>query len=410
MKSPTDDRPNGFIRPGRTRVLALTFALAVVVAGGLLWRIQWSGRGSSGERPANDMADMAGMDMSQAGSARLSPAQVRQFGVTFGTVEVRQLDETVRAVGYVTVDESRVVDVAPRFGGFAERMHVATTGAPVRGGDPLVTAYSPELLAAQQELLVARALERGTGGVRIPGIPERPLELEGAARERLVLLGMRASEIDSVVATAAPLRTVTVVAPASGVVLSKHVVEGTAFSSGQLLYRIADLSTIWIDAELRGADAARVQRGASAAIAIEGLAGRQFAGRVDYVYPTLDAASRTVRARIVVPNPSATLKPGMFATVSLHMRGRSALTVPSTAVVRTGARTLVFVDFGSGEFAARAVELGAERGELTEVLAGLEPGQRVVTSAQFLLDSESNLGDVMRSMMSQMGMSDMGGR
>lgn len=351
---------------------------------------------------------MPGMDMSAGAKVRLTADQIRHFGVTYGTADVRALDAVVRAIGYVTVAEQRLVEVAPRFGGFAERLHVATTGAPVRQGDSLLTVYSPELLAAQQELLAARALERSAGGVRIPGLDARPLDLQRVARERLVLAGMTNAQIDSVLSRGVAPRSVTIVAPAAGVVLDKHVVEGQAFAAGVTLYRIADLSEVWIEAELRGPDATRVSMGVPADIAVDGLAGRPFAGRVDFIYPTVDVTARTVRARITIGNRAGLLRPGMFATVHLRVPGRRALTVPSSAVVRPGDRTLVFVDLGGGEFAAREIEPGVVAGEYTEVLAGVEPGQRVVTSAQFLLDSESNLGEVMRSMMSQMGLGDMG--
>jgi len=400
--------PRGERRIGRVIAIAAGVTLLVAAVAVFATRDRWRSRQAPGTQSAGDMAGMPGMDMSASGTARLTADQIRHFGVTVGSAEVRALNDAVRAVGYVTVAEQRIVDVAPRFGGFAERVYVGTTGAPVHRGEALLSVYSPELLAAQQELLAARALERAAGATRIPGVTARPLMLESTARERLILAGMRDAQIDSVLASGVPLRNVTITAPASGIVLSKHVVEGQAFAAGAALYRIADLAEVWVEAELRGSDATRVAAGARAEMDIEGLRGRRYSGRVDYVYPTLDAAARTVRVRIVVANSNGLLRPGMFATVRMGVTGRTALSVPSSAIVRTGERTIVFVDLGSGEYAARDVETGAIAGEFTEVLAGVEPGQRVVTSAQFLLDSESNLGDVMRAMMSQMGLSDMG--
>jgi membrane fusion protein, copper/silver efflux system len=176
--------------------------------------------------------------------------------------------------------------------------------------------------------------------------------------------------------------------------------------SGQALYTIADLSAVWIDVQLRESDVAAVQKGTAADIEITGLAGHPLKGRVAYVYPTLDSASRTVRARIEVSNTGNLLKPGMYATVRLITPTRTALTIPNSALLRTGERNVVFVDMGSGTLMPRDVEVGAVTSDYTEVLAGLQPGQRVVTSAQFLLDSESNLAEVMRSMIGQMNSSD----
>jgi membrane fusion protein, copper/silver efflux system len=353
------------------------------------------------------MTGMEGMAMESEGTARLTADQIRQFGITFGAVERRTLTDAVRTVGAVAVDETGLQQVAPRFGGYVERLCVEATGQRVRRGQPLMTVYSPELLAAQQELLAARALDGAAGGAPIPGVPEHASDLAASARRRLALAGMPEGEIERVLRTGEPLRAVTIAAPASGVVLAKSVVQGQAIQPGQALYTLADLSRVWVDAELRGADAGGVRVGSSADVEVQGLAGR-VAGRVAFIYPTLDSASRTVRARIVVDNAAGHLKPGMYATVRLETPARTALTVPSSAVVRTGERDIVFVDMGRGELMTHEVELGRTAGDYTEVLSGVDPGQRVVTSAQFLIDAESNLGDVMRSMMGQTGSADMG--
>jgi len=202
----------------------------------------------------------------------------------------------------------------------------------------------------------------------------------------------------------------TLYAPASGVVTERAVVQGQSVVTGEKLFTIADLSRVWVEADLRGADAASVRAGTRADIEITGLAGRSFTGRVEYVYPTVETDARTTRARIAVGNAGGLLKPGMYATVRLSTPSRTTLTVPTSAVVRTGERAFIFVDMGGGKLEPQNVELGASAGDYTEVLAGVEPGQRVVTSAQFLIDSESNLGEVMKSMMGMGGgMGDMKG-
>lgn len=346
--------------------------------------------------------DMAGMAMSSDGSVTLTAAQIGQFGVTFDTAKVRTLTSDVRTTGVVTVDETKVSQVSPRFGGFVERLYVNATGQPVRRGQPLLDVYSPELVAAQQELLVAGQLQRDIGRSAVPGVPPSNTDLVAAARRRLQLWDISDVQIDEVLRTGRVRRTLTLYAPASGVVLEKRVVQGQAIQSGDQLYTIADLTGVWIDLQLREADAASVRAGSGANIVVTGLVARTLKGRVAYVYPTLDSASRAVRARVVVSNTDGLLKPGMYATVALTTPTRAALTVPASAVLRTGERNVVFVDMGNGSLMPHEVQLGATAGSYTEVLSGLEAGQRVVTSAQFLLDSESNLGEVMKAMLGQM--------
>ena len=403
-------------RPRRRLALIAGIATAAIVAAAA-WILLARGRANDDARAGRQaaaggampgMPGMEGMQMSGGGgSARLTPEQIRHFGVTFGSVEQRTLTSDVRAAGVVTVDETRVAEVAPRFGGFVERLYADFTGQAVTRGQPLLEVYSPELFAAQQELLVATRIGRET--TALPGAPASASgDLVAAARRRLELSGVSEAQIDEIVRTSAARRTITIHSPASGVIAEKRVVRGQAFEPGQSLYTIADLSEVWVEAELRAGDvsAARVGRGAEVELA--DLPGRPFKGRVQFVAPTLDSATRTVRARVVVSNSGRQLKPGMYATVRISAPSREALTVPSSAVVRTGERSIVFVDMGGGELMPHDVETGRVAGDLTEILAGLEPGQRVVTSAQFLLDSESNLAEVMRSMMGQTGSSDMG--
>ena len=390
----------------RTHAPALALSLVLLL----------QGCGDDGEAPtrgeeAADAMDMPGMDMGGQGTGtiQLSAAELATFGVTFGGVEVRDLDESLRTVGIVTFDETRLAAVAPKFGGYLERLYVDFTGKNVRRGEPLVEIYSPELVAAQEELLLAARLERDLAGSVVPGVPPSSSDLLGAARRRLRLWDVTDAQIDEILAAGEPRRTLTLYAPVSGVVIEKSVIEGENVRAGQTLYRIADLSEVWVEAELREGDAGLVAEGDPASVELAAFPGRPLAARIEYVYPTLEERARTLRVRIRVPNPTGRLKPGMYATVRLQSPGRPALTVPSSAVLDTGDRQLVFVDLGGGRILPQEVELGRRTGELSEVLSGLEPGQRVVTSAQFLLDSESNLAEVMRSMIGVMGTADMGG-
>ncbi len=399
-------------RPTRLHVALLT---AVLLGAMWLFRDAWRSRENSSQaaqakQGASGMAGMAGMSMSKDGAIALSADQLRTFGVTFGAAEVRTMANAARAAGNVVMDETRIVQVAPRVGGFVERLYVNVTGQPVRLGQPLLELYSPELLAAQQELLLAAELQRNIGQSAVPGIPDNTTDLVAAAKRRFQLWDVSERQVDEILRTGRTRRTMTLYAPASGIVIERMAVQGQLVMPGDKLYVIADLTRVWIEVDLRGADAARVRAGTTAEIEISGLAGRSFSGRVEYVYPTVETDARTTRARISLANSGGLLKPGMYATVLLSTPSREALTVPTSAVVHTGARAFVFIDLGRGTLKSQDVELGASAGDYTEVLAGVEPGQRVVTSAQFLLDSESNLGEVMTSMMSMGGsMGDMKG-
>jgi Cu(I)/Ag(I) efflux system membrane fusion protein len=352
------------------------------------------------------MPGMAGMNASSGGTVTLTADQIHQFGITFGTAEMRQLTAETRTTGVVTFDETRIAQVTPKVGGFVERLYVNATGQRVSRGQPLLELYSPELVAAQQELLLAGQLQRDIGRSAVPGVPGTSTDLVAASRRRLQLWDISARQIDEILRTGRVRRTLTLYAPVSGVVTEKKVVQGQAISAGEALYTIADLGSVWIDVQLREADAAAVRVGSGADIAVAGLAGRELKGRVAYVYPMLDSATRAVRARVAVANAGGALKPGMYATVRLSTPSRSALTVPSSAILRTGERNVVFMDMGKGALMPMDVEVGRSAGDYTEIISGLEAGARVVTSAQFLLDSESNLGEVMKSMLGQMGAGD----
>ncbi|HET7564219.1 MAG TPA: efflux RND transporter periplasmic adaptor subunit [Gemmatimonadaceae bacterium] len=394
-------------RPQRSRALIIGGIVAIAVASAFaLWRLvpHQAVGGASGAAVAS-AGGMSGMNMSSDGTVELTANQMRQFGVTFGGVEERTLENTVRTAGVVTIDETTLADVTPRFGGYVERLYVDATGQRVRHGQPLMEIYSPELVAAEQELLVAAKLQQSIGGSDVPGVPAVSTDLVAAAKRRFALWDISEEQVAEILRTGTMRRTLTLYAPASGTVLEKHVVQGQAIQPGAVLYRIANLRHVWIDVALREQDAGAVRIGSHAIVELASYPGRPIDGRVAYVYPTLDSTARAVRARIEVSNPDGRLKPGMYATVTLTTPSRRALTVPTSAVLNTGDRTLVFTDMGGGRLMPMEVVTGRTAGAYTEVLSGLEPGQRVVTSAQYLLDSESNLSEVMKSMLGQMDMS-----
>lgn len=386
----------------RRTIVAALFAFIAIVAVAF-FASRRGGTVASATARGGNKSGMAGMNDSARGSVALTAGQITQFGITFGTVEVRLLTTQVRTAGVVAFDETTLSQFAPKFGGFAERVYVDFTGRRVRRGEPLLEVYSPELVSAQQELLLAGRLQRDIGTSGIPGVPDGSTDLVEAAKRRLRLWDISDAQIDEVLRSGRPRRTLTLYAPASGIVTEKRVVAGQAFQAGEQLYAIADISNVWVDAELRESEGASVQVGSAADLEFVGLPGRVFKGRVSYIYPTVQAESRTIRARITAGNGGNALKPGMYATVRLMTPRRRALSVPNTAILRTGDRNVVFVDMGQGALTPHDVRLGSATDEFTEVLAGLEPGQRVVTSAQFILDSESNLAEVMRGTMGGMG-------
>ena len=387
-------------------------AVVIGVGGTFVWQR------NQGQKPVSQPAAEAttapktgheGMNMSASapGETKLTPEQVRQFGITFATAEERPLSVELRAVGTVVVDETRAVTVTSKFGGYVEQLFVNVTGQRVQSGQPMAAVYSPELLAAQEELLIAQKLDRSAVDNALPGVTRGNLDMLGAVRRRLRLLDVSDAQIDEVLRTGKAQATTVLLATANGVITEKMVQKGQAIQAGMPLFTITDLSRLWVDVQIRADDAMRVAQGAVATIEPAGSNGRTYTGRVDYIFPTVDAESRTIRARVVVGNADGNLKPGMYATVNLRTPSRTALTIPRSAVIQTGARSVVFIDLGGGRLVPGDVEVGTTRGELVEILAGIEPGQRVVTSAQFMLESESNIAEVMRSMLGMGAMTDM---
>ena len=393
----------------RSVIIWSSAAVAVVLIIGTLSarRISSNSSTSSAKSSAStQMQGMAGMNGQPAGSVSITPEQISQFGITFGTVQMRPLSDEVRTAGIVVVNETRVAKVTPKFSGYIEQLYANFVGQYVRRGQPLAAVFSPDLVAAEQELILSARLSRTIGGSAVPGVPGTTTDLLSAAKERLRLWDVSESQIREVLSTGRPMRTVPIVAPASGVILDKKVVQGQAIQAGEELYTIADLSDVWIDAQLKEEDAGRVGVGALAVLQLTSYPERPYTGRVTYVYPTLTEQARTVKARITVPNADGRLKPGMYATVTIRTSTASALTVPRSAVVQTGERALVFVDMGQGKLRAQPVQLGRTGSDYVEILSGVVSGQRVVTSAQFLIDSESNLAEVMKSMIGMRGVQD----
>lgn len=316
-----------------------------------------------------------------AGVVVVSPARIQTLGVKTAEVELRPMDATVRASGRIEIDERTQTVVAPRFEGWIERLHVNAVGDPVKKGQPLFTAYSPELQAAGEELRIADRLA-AQSAAHDPLASESARRLAEATRERLRNLE---------VAGQTGARQV-FYAPVSGVVLDKTAIQGGRFVPGEALFRIADLSKVWIIADVYEQDLARVQVGQTARVTLDAFPGRAFEARVAYLYPTLNVATRSTPARLELDNPEGLLRPGMFAQVALSVAGSGARTVvPGSAIIDDGERQIVLMALGEGRFKPQPVKLGQRGGDLVEVLEGVKAGDRVVVSANFLIDSESQL-------------------
>jgi membrane fusion protein, copper/silver efflux system len=344
----------------------------------------------AGHEPGGPAAD---------GSVRLTPAVAAALGVTVVEAELAAVLRRVRTTGNVTYDETRLTTVTPKFGGFVERLYVSFTGQAVTRGLPLLEIYSPELVSAQEELLSAIRLERHLGQSSAPGVSERSGALVDAARRRLLLWDISPAQVAQVERTEQVRRTLTLHAPFSGVVVEKMVEAGQSVMAGMPLYRLADLSVVWVEADVFEQDLRYVAVGASVTVQIAAYPGEQFEGRVTYIHPDVRSDTRSVRVRIDLPNPGGRIKPGMYATVELDAGvTERAVLVPRDAVMHSGTHAMVFVEELPGVYRAREVQVGSDAGGRTEILSGLLAGERVVARANFLLDAETRLRESMGAM------------
>lgn len=372
-----------------------------------------SGSSDTGGDPA--MRGMPGMPGMRGGAmegaagptVRLEPGQAERIGLLWGEAAREPLVRTIRTSAVVAYPESGMRWVSPKVSGWVERLHVTFEGAPVRRGQPLLELYSPELVTAQEELLLSRDLEEdlAAGGIRRAGD-----SLFAVARRRLAYWDISEAQVRRLLETGEVRKTLTLEAPATGIVMRKQVFEGQGVKAGENLMMIAPTDPVWIEAAVYEQDLPFVREGLSADVVVEGLPGEPLRGRVAYVYPELRESSRTVVARIEVPNPDGQLRPGMYATVRIENRTDPVLSVPASALLHTGTRAVAFMDMGRSRLMPMVVQTGRVGDERVEVLSGLEAGDRVATSAQFLLDSESNLMEAMQAMMAQMGQGGMEGR
>jgi len=328
---------------------------------------------------------------------RIDPVTRQNMGVRIGRVERRMLSKTIRTFGTITYDETGLYSVNTKFNGWIEKLYVDFLGESVKKGQPLFDIYSPDLLTAQQEYLIA---VRQQNGRKKNGGRDSDRLLE-ASRTRLAYWDLTDEQIAQLETAGEIQKTITIYSPASGVVIKKDALKGHYVKAGEHLYEIADLSSVWVDVDIYEYELPWVRKGMAAEMELAYIPGHRYTGEVLFIYPFLDPSTRTARLRLSFPNPDNALKPGMYANVTLQSElPEPRLVIPQEAVIDSGVRKRVFVSRGQGKFEARDVTVGVEGGDyLFEVIDGLEEGEKIVVSGQFMLDSESRLKEAIAKML-----------
>ncbi|MEO5362376.1 MAG: efflux RND transporter periplasmic adaptor subunit [Magnetococcus sp. DMHC-8] len=327
-----------------------------------------------------------------SGAVRIDLDKVQKLGVKTEAVQRRSMTRSIRAVGTVQVDERKLHIVSRKYEGWIETLHANATGQTVRRGEPLMDVYAPALVLAQQEYLAAARAEE-TLKEADPESRRTAGDLAEGALTRLRNWDVAEGQIQILRARGVARKSLPVLSPVSGVILEKAAIQGMRFMPGEVLYRIADLSTVWVLAEVFEQDVGMVQEGQAAEVTLNAMPGKVFTGKVSFIHPTLAAETRTVKVRIEMDNPTGALRPALYATVQLAAPTASGmvLAVPESAVLDSGSRQVVLVERGEGLYEPRPVRTGGRGGGFVEVPEGLKEGDRVVVRANFLIDAEANL-------------------
>ncbi len=408
----------GSKRPKQFGMIIGILALVVGSGIGFYW---WSthlanqGQNLSDQGTPASTTSHEGMNMpSPSGASVMKPEQPEMvmvnarkqqlIGVRTEKAQVRSLNRTIRTVGLVDVDERLLAHVHIKLEGWVEKLYVQFTGEEVKKGQKLFEIYSPELVATQEEYLLALKAVRSLGDSEFPIVAANAKSLLAATRERFALWDITPDHIEELERTGKVLRTLPLHAPISGYVLEMHLREGMFVKPTMDLYTIADLSKVWVLADLYEYEIPYVQVGQEASITLSYFPDQSFTGTVTYIYPVLEPKTRTVKVQFQLPNPEWKLKPGMFGNVDLKIPLGERLVVPSTAVLDSGTEQVVFVDTGQGMFESRTVTLGVRTRDWYEIRKGIKPGEMVVTNGNFLIDSESSLKSATGMMMPGMDM------
>jgi len=325
------------------------------------------------------------------GTVQITAERQQLIGVKIGTVEMKPLEKVIRTVGRVDYDERRVVTVSPKIGGWIEDLYVDFTGRFVRQGEPLLTIYSPELVSTQEEYLIALRAKKDLVKSPFAEVAASGNSLAESARRRLKLWDISDDQIKALEESGQIKKTLTLHSPFSGFVLEKTAYKGMSLMPGMALFKLADLSVVWLIADIYEFELPFIRLGQQASVQLSYIPGETFTGKAIYIYPSLNPETRTAKVRYEFPNPHGKLKPEMYANVEIKVHLGHKLTVPEGAIIDTGLRQIAIIDKGSGYFEPREVKVGTKMDNYYEVIKGLKAGEKVVTSANFLIDSESKL-------------------
>ena len=351
------------------------------------------GPSSSTAKPASSISGVSMTDSKGTALApvQLTPERMQNIGVKIGTVEYKQLSDDIRATGTVDIDERLLSYVQVRFPGYIRKVFANATYQYVRKGDPLFTVYSPDLVATQQEYLLAQQNQKQLQSSSVDGVATGAASLSIAAEQRLEQWEVPASELTKLKDTGKPVTDLTIYSPVSGYITERNALPNLYVEPATRLYTVADLSRVWVNAQIFQDDIGRLKPGDAAVITVDSYPGRTFSGQIEEILPQVDMTTRTVRARLAIANPGLKLKPGMFVNVDLKTNLGRQLAVPATAVFQSGKRQLVFLNHGNGNLEPKEITVGPRVGDDFVVLKGLEIHQSIIISANFLIDSESQL-------------------
>jgi len=342
-----------------------------------------------------------GGEKESTSTIRIDPVTVQNMGVRTALVQKKPLVKYIRTFGNIRTDETKLYEINTKFAGWIEKLHVEFEGEVVKKGQPLFDIYSPELVSAQEEYLLALRQYENLASSAYPSVREGAERLLQASRTRLLYWDLTDKQIREIQRTGKTRKTVTIHSPASGVVVIRKATAGRFFKPGKRMYKIADLSTVWVDVEIYEYDLPWIREGMPAEMELPYTPGKRFNGKVLYIYPYLNPQTRTAKLRLEFPNPNYELKLDMYANVYLKSTvSQESLVIPQESVIRSGVRNMVFISLGKGRFEPREVQLGIEGNDNQyQVLEGLREGEEIVTSAQFMLDSESRLREAIQKML-----------
>jgi RND family efflux transporter MFP subunit len=374
----------------RTRAIKRSMATKTPMAGEM--QPVASGPPATADEPKRSMSEMPEMKMdAPLVPVQLTPERMQSIGVQTGTVEYKQLSDDIRATGTVDINERLLSYVQVRFPGYIRKVFANATYQYVHKGEPLFTIYSPDLVATQQEYLLARQNQKTMSASTVDGVADGAATLSIAAEQRLQQWDIPESEIAKLKDTGKPVTDLTINSPVEGYITERNALPNMYAEPSTKLYTVADLSRVWVYAQVFQDDIGRVRPGDTAQITVDSYPGRTFSGQIEEILPQVDMTTRTVRVRLTMANPGLKLKPGMFVNVDLKTSLGRQLIVPASAVFQSGTRQLVFLNHGNGSLEPKEIAIGPRVGDDFVVLKGLKAHESIVTSASFLIDSESQL-------------------